>query len=57
MQIAARRITRVLSLIAFLIVARIGYGLVVDYLEMAACLGRGGQYIGESCVGASAEED
>ncbi len=57
MQIAARWITRILGLIAFLIVARIGYGVVVDYLAMDACLDRGGRYADGRCDGGEVRRD
>lgn len=57
MQIDARWITRILSLIAFLIVARVGYALITDFLAMDACLDRGGQYVGGQCEGAEMRRD
>lgn len=57
MQIAARWITRILGLIAFLIVARIGYALVVDYLASYDCNERGGRYFGGQCDGAEVRRD
>ena len=53
MQIATRWITRILGLIAFLIVARIGYGLVIDYLGTYECGERGGRYVEGRCEGAA----
>jgi len=52
MQIAARWITRVLGLIAVLIVARVSYGLIVDYLGTYQCAERGGRYVDGRCEGA-----
>ena len=56
MQIAARWITRILGLIAFLIVARIGYALVVDYLASYDCNERGGQYADGRCENATLQK-